>query len=162
MPWSAMPTSSPAPPSPQPIFTPRSWTLSAGPNPNTPWHRCATIFPNCAPNIWWKNCPTLGVTVSPTRVIPSACSSLSYSSASMLRSPPVSSSPLPAIATSHRTNVVNLTASINGSPTISTLSYPLSASKPLLNQYNENKILVSRCISTNVRDLCLNRGRGPQ
>jgi hypothetical protein len=42
-----------------------------------------------------------------------------------------------------------LTASINGSPTISTLSYPLSASKPLLNQYNENKILVSRCISTN-------------
>jgi len=41
-----------------------------------------------------------------------------------------------------------LTASINGSPTISTLSYPLSASKPLLNQYNENKILVSRCIST--------------
>jgi hypothetical protein len=43
-----------------------------------------------------------------------------------------------------------LTASINGSPTISTLSYPLSASKPLLNQYNENKILVSRCISTKV------------
>src|SRR5580693_5605222 len=66
----------------------------------------------------------------------------------MLHSPPVSSSPSPAIATSPRTNVVNLTASINGSPTISTLSYPLSASKPLLNQYNENKILVSRCIST--------------
>jgi hypothetical protein len=41
-----------------------------------------------------------------------------------------------------------LTASINGSPTISTLSYPQSASKPLLNEYNENKILVSRCIST--------------
>jgi hypothetical protein len=64
----------------------------------------------------------------------------------MLRSPPVSSSLSPAIATSPRTNVVNLTASINGSLTISTLSYPQSDSRPLLNQYNESKILVSRCI----------------
>jgi hypothetical protein len=63
----------------------------------------------------------------------------------MLRSPPVSSSLSPAIATSHRTNVVNLTASINGSPMISTLSYPQSDSRLLLKQYNENKILVSRC-----------------
>jgi len=39
-----------------------------------------------------------------------------------------------------------LTASINGSPTISTLSYPQSASRPLLNESNENKILVSACI----------------
>jgi hypothetical protein len=52
----------------------------------------------------------------------------------------------PAIATSPRTNVVNLTASINRSPTISTLSCPQSDSRPLLNQSNENKILVSRCI----------------
>jgi len=59
----------------------------------------------------------------------------------MLRSPPVSSSLSPVIATSSRTNVVNLTASINGSPTISTLSYPQSDSRPLLNQSNENKIL---------------------
>ena len=64
----------------------------------------------------------------------------------MLRSPPVSSSLSPAIATSPRRNVVKWTASINGSPTISTLSYPQSASRPLLNQSNENKILVSRCI----------------
>src|SRR6202045_1924874 len=146
--WSAMPTSPPAPLSPPPISTRRCWTLSDFPSPNTPWHRCATISPNCAPKVCSKNCPTLVATVSPTRAIPSACSSSSYSSASMLHSPPVSSSPSPAIATSPRTNVVNLTASINGSPTISTLSYPLSASKPLLNQYNENKILVSRCIST--------------
>jgi hypothetical protein len=99
-----------------------------------------------APNVWWKNCPTLGVTVSPTRAIPSACSFLSYSSASMLRSPPVSSSLLPAIANSPRTNVVNLTASINESPTIWTLFYPQLVSRPLLNESNENKILVSRCI----------------
>ncbi len=50
-----------------------------------------------------------------------------------------------AIATSPRPNAVNWTASINGSPTISTLSYPQSASRPLLNQSNENRILVSRC-----------------
>ena len=30
--------------------------------------------------------------------------------------------------------------------TISTLFYPPSASRPLLNQSNENKILISRCI----------------
>src|SRR3984885_15650304 len=146
--WSAMPTSPPAPLSPPPISTRRCWTLSDFPSPHTPWHRCATISPNCAPKVCSKNCRTLVATVSPTRAIPSACSSSSYSSASMLHSPPLSSSPSPAIATSPRTNVVNLTASINGSPTISTLSYPLSATKPLLNQYNENKILVSRCIST--------------
>jgi hypothetical protein len=64
----------------------------------------------------------------------------------MLRSPPVSSSLSPAITTSLRTNAVNWTASINGSPTILTLSYPQLASRPLLNQSNENKILVSRCI----------------
>src|SRR6266853_1655176 len=64
----------------------------------------------------------------------------------MLHSPPVSSSLSPAIATSLPTNVVNLTASINGSPTISTRSYPQSASRPLLKQSNENKILVSRYI----------------
>jgi len=58
----------------------------------------------------------------------------------------VSSRLSPAIATSLRTNVVNWTASINGSPTTSMLSYPQSASRPLLNEYNENKILVSRCI----------------
>src|SRR5260370_2247075 len=64
----------------------------------------------------------------------------------MLHSPPVSSSLSPAIATSLPTNVVNLTASINGSPTISTRSYPQSASRPLLKQSNENKILLSRYI----------------
>ncbi len=135
-----------APLSPPLIFTRRYWTLSGFPSPNTLWHRCATISPNCAPSAWSTNCPTLVATVSPTRAIPSASSSSSYSSASMLRSPPVSSSLSPAIATLPRTNVVNLTASINGSPTISTLSYPQSDSRPLLNQSNENKILVSRCI----------------
>src|ERR1022692_1161292 len=146
--WSAMPTSRPAPLLPPPISTCRCWTLSDFPSPNTPWHRCATTSPNCAPKVCSKNCPTLVATVSPTRAIPSAGSSSSYSSASMLHSPPVSSSLSPAIATSPRTNVVHSTASINGSPTISTLSSPQSASKPLLNEYNENKILVSRCIST--------------
>src|SRR4029077_8282965 len=64
----------------------------------------------------------------------------------MPRSPPVSSSLFQAIATSPRTNVVNLTVSINVSPTIWALSYPQSASTPPLNEPNENKILVSRCI----------------
>jgi hypothetical protein len=144
--WSAMPTSPPAPLSPPPISTRRCWTLSDSPSPNTPWHRCATTSPNCAPKVCSKNCPTRGATVSPTRAIPSACSSSSYSSASMLHSSRVSSSLSPAIATSPRTNAVHWTASINGSPTILTLSFPQSASRPLLNQYNENKILVSRCI----------------
>jgi hypothetical protein len=39
-----------------------------------------------------------------------------------------------------------LTASINASPTISTRSYPQSASRPLLKPSNENKFLVSRYI----------------
>jgi hypothetical protein len=45
--------------------------------------------------------------------------------------PPVFSSPFPVIATSPKTNVVNLTASINVSPTISTLFYPQWVSRPL-------------------------------
>ena len=45
--------------------------------------------------------------------------------------------------------MVNLTASINLSPTIWTLFSLQWASRPLLNTSNENKILVSRCIMTN-------------
>src|ERR1700685_2044898 len=47
-----------------------------------------------------ENCPTRVAPVSPTRAIPSVCFSSSYSSASMLHSPPVSSRLSPAIATS--------------------------------------------------------------
>jgi hypothetical protein len=65
----------------------------------------------------------------------------------MLRSPLVFSNPFRAIATSPRTNVANLTVSINVSPTISTLFYSQSASRPLLNESNENKILVSSRIT---------------
>src|ERR1700733_7180613 len=53
-----------------------------------------------------------------------------------------------AIATRPAQTLVNLTASINLSPTIWTLFSLQWASRPLLNTSNENKILVSRCIMT--------------
>ena len=67
----------------------------------------------------------------------------------------------PAIVTSPKTNAANLIASINASPTIWAHSYPQSASRPLLNESNENKILVSSRITVYAFSQTALRKSGP-